>query len=51
MIGYTGEHSYRKNRTGGGVSLFIKESIEYKVRDDLCHMDGNIETIFIEIDK
>ena len=51
MIGYAGEHRYRKNRSGGGVSLFIKESIEYQVRDDLCHMDGNIETIFIEIDK
>ena len=51
MQGFTGEHKYRANRSGGGVSLFIKDNIEYILREDLCHMNKNLESIFIEIDK
>ena len=32
---YKTEHNYRTQRAGGGVSLFIKESIEYYVRPDM----------------
>ena len=49
--GYDVEHNYRPNRTGGGVSLFIKSGIEYKVRKDLCHQNKNIESLLIEIEK
>ena len=34
---------------GGGVSLFIKNNIQYKVREDLNIMSSYMETLFIEI--
>ena len=40
--GYRGYHSYRENKTGGGVSIFVKKSIisvcltELSVSTDLC---------------
>jgi exonuclease III len=37
-----------KNR-GGGVLMYIKENIPYKVRDDLTVSDGDKEIITIEI--
>ena len=42
---------YRKGRLGGGVSLFIKKMIDYKVRNDLNVNNGNTESLFIEITK
>ena len=51
ILGYRGEHRYRTSRSGGGVSLFIKESIDYIIREDLCQMNSSIESIFIEIEK
>ena len=33
--GYNAEHNLRPIRGGGGVSLYIKDTIEYTVRDDL----------------
>ena len=33
------------------MSIYVKENIEYSVREDLCYSNRNIETIFIEIDK
>lgn len=47
--GYATEHLFRKNRSGGGVSLYIKDSIEYHVREDLNILESHIEAIFIEI--
>ena len=49
--GYNAEHNCRPNRGGGGVSFYIKETIEYTVRDDLCFQNNILETLFIEIDK
>ena len=40
-----------KKRIGGGVSLFIKNNIEYCCRHDLYVFNDNIETLFIEISK
>ena len=51
LDGYNSEHNIRKLRNGGGVSLFIRENIEYFVRDDLTYQNENIECLFIEIDK
>ena len=51
LNGYSSEHNYRKSRSGGGVSLYIKDSIEYSIRDDLCSKSHCIESLFIEIDK
>ena len=48
---YNAEHNCRPNRGGGGVSLNVKDTIEYTVRDDLCFQNDILETPFIEIDK
>jgi hypothetical protein len=42
---------YRTDKRGGGVSLFIKTSIKYTVRDDLNIFEDDAESIFIEVDK
>ena len=42
-------YDYRKERTGGGVSLFIKNGIEYVKRDDLSVFNNYIESLFIEV--
>ena len=49
MNGYTFESVCRKERTGGGVAICVKEGISYVVRKDLCLSDDMIECIFIEI--
>ena len=36
-------------KVGGGVSFFIKNNIQFKVRDDLSLMLPYIETLFIEV--
>ena len=41
---------YRQNKKGGGVSLFIKSDITYKVIDPLKVNDEFMECIFVEID-
>lgn len=46
---YTSEHLFRTNRRGGGVSLFILNSVEYSVRKDLNILNDNVEALFIEI--
>ena len=52
MYGLTGYHheiQYRKDRKGGGVSLLIKENIEYVTRNDLSEFNSHIESLFIEL--
>ena len=49
--GYSPVHNIRESRTGGGVSLYIKENIDYRIREDLTVSNDLMETLFIEIDK
>ena len=51
LQGYTPEHNVRNGKVGGGVSLYIKDGIDYTRREDLCVMNNFAETLFIEIDK
>ena len=51
MNGYNAKHNCRPYRGGGGVSLYIKDCIEYTLRDELCFQNGTLETLFIEINK
>ena len=51
LDGYKAVHKYRPLRSGGGVSIFIEDSLEYSTREDLCHQNNSIESVFIEIDK
>ena len=38
----------QNERSGGGVGLYIKDSIKYKVRHDLNKIDESIEHLWIE---
>ena len=40
----------RKNKSGGGVGMYIKEGINFRLREDLSVFhEGVLETIFIEL--
>ena len=45
------EHNVRSTKSGGGVALFVRNGIDYHVRNDLTVMNESLETLFIEIDK
>ena len=54
--GYDGSHVIRPaddhfdfKEKGGGISIFIKENLQYKVREDLNVSLPHIETLFIEL--
>jgi len=48
--GYQHEYLFRSSgKRGGGVSLFIKDTIEYFVRNDLSRMEDCLECLFIEV--
>ena len=51
LEGYIGEHQCRTLKGGGGVSLFIRDNIEYFIREDISIKNNHLESIFIEIDK
>ena len=42
---------YREKRKGGGVIMYVKDHIRFKIRSDLTFTDDTTEDIFIEIDK
>ena len=41
----------RDGKRGGGVCIFIKESLSYNIRTDLNVMSADAEMLFIELDK
>ena len=49
--GYTATHRCRKDRVGGGVSIFSKENIEFTIREDLSLQTDICESLVIEVDK
>ena len=46
---YNVVHFPRKNRTGGGICVFVHNSLIFKLRDDLSTSDENNESMIIEI--
>ena len=49
--GYSLVNNHRKNRKGGGVSIFIKSEIKYHRRTDLeINIEREFESIFIEVE-
>ena len=49
ISGYKFINVNRKNKVGGGVGMYIKDHIQYKVREDLSTAKEDIlETLFIE---
>ena len=51
IMGFNHEFSTRDGKTGGGVSIYIKESWIYKARPDLSFTNNDIEMVWLEIDK
>jgi hypothetical protein len=49
LPGYKSESLIRNSRVRGGVSIFLRESLRYHVRQDLCIMNDFMEGVFIEV--
>ena len=47
--GYVRLHQTRKNRRGGGLCIFLLESLSYKVRDDLIVISSAMECLCVEV--
>ena len=48
---YNIENLYRYHSKGGGVSILVRNEIQYKVRTDLNVNDFNFQLLFIEVSK
>jgi hypothetical protein len=51
LDGYHHEHLTRDNSAGGGVSLYLQDSLMYKVRSDLNYHDISLDMLWVEIEK
>ena len=51
MEGYEHIYKIRKNRPGGGVSIYIKNSIKYDIRENLFIDVDGVDSISVEIPK
>ena len=49
--GYNAEHTVRKVKRGGGVSLYIKDKVSYSKIDELSLSNDILESVFISINK
>ena len=49
LPGYVSLHQTRKNRRGGGLCIFLLDSLSYKVRDDITVNSSAIECLCVEI--
>jgi exonuclease III len=50
LDGYNIESSIRTSKSVGGVSIYIKDDLQYKNRTDLNFTDNNLEMIWLEVD-
>ena len=48
---YNLEFVNRVGKNSGGVCLYIRKDIKYKLRTELCKANSNLESCFIEIDN
>ena len=51
IVGYNHVYKYREKKSGGGVSMYIKESLHNTSREDLSIFNDIIKSVFIEIQK
>ena len=47
--GYRFEYKNRDTRRGGGVAFYLKDHLQYKVRNDITRLDDQIEHLWLEI--
>ena len=51
LRGYQHYFVYRENKSGGGVSIFVKEGLSVKARPGFTKNENCIESLFIELPK
>ena len=50
ITGYNFVSNHRKSKTGGGVGIYFKNDLEYKLREECNFSDSEvIESLFLEI--
>ena len=49
LPGYEFAYRNRDERRGGGVGIYIRDTIEFKVRSDISKLDDSIEHLWLEI--
>ena len=49
ISGYSHEFITRDDRPGGGLSLFIKDNLDYRVRHDLTYISHDSEMLWVEL--
>lgn len=47
--GYKNEFNNREEKRGGGVGLYIRESLQYKRRDDIIEKDRTMEHLWLQV--
>ena len=51
MTGYKHEHCIRSNKRGGGVNIYLLDTIQYTNRKKISLSTHMFESVFIEVDK
>lgn len=49
ISGYTDFHTYRPQRDGGGVSVYVREGLKSTARPDFSYVNDQMETCVVEI--
>jgi len=49
LPGYNFTYRNRDERRGGGVGIYIKDTIQFKVRNDITNVNTSIEHLWIEV--
>ena len=49
LPGYEFAYRNRDEKRGGGVGIYIRDTIEFKVRSDISKLDDSIEHLWVEI--
>jgi hypothetical protein len=51
LEGYHHVHKIRQNKNGGGLSIFVKNNINFKIRNDLNHNNHDHQFLWLELDR
>ena len=49
ITGYNIEYNNRDKKRGGGVGMYIKDTLPYRVRKDITALDSDIEHLWVEL--
>jgi len=49
LPGYNFTYRNRDEKRGGGVDIYIKDTIQFKIRNDIVNVDKSIEHLWVEV--